>query len=479
MDWICLNIKGSQTGREALVDVRNEQLKFTLRFKPNFRFAGCLENDLLSILANLQSKETPGRSYPIQDSIRSMIIECAERVELTFNLSERKPRADLVVRMITTSLGLQANFTDELTAYSDFCHSLYPVDRFLFAGERRCHAFEQMSTVPVESLQFLKAFDSFRGSAVKATIASDPATQLVYKGISFSDYLAFEDELFICRRDGIYREIELLCTIPPNPYIMAAPKALVVVDLEEAETGSGRVCGMLYPYYKNGSLAHALNYSVEQNIRISLAKKAKWCRQIVSGIYHVHSEGLSWHQDLKPPNIILDDEENIIIIDWEQGIGGTNTFISAPETYRDADAHYSQGEGSEILYRRYKGPPRINNAIGTPHWDVFPAWSVHCRKAVELAEVFSLGATMFLILEQVALEQVPGVEDYSTAKMAWSSESSDIPQAWKDTVSACTRENPNERISMKEVLAFWNNEDVAFGDELGRQGLAGRQASPG
>lgn len=459
MDWICLNIKGSQTTRDALVDVQNKRSKFTLRFTPNLGFAGCLENDLLSVLADLQSKETTGRSYPIQDSVRAMIVECAERAELTFSVSESKPRADLVVQMITTSLGLQANFTNEVTAYSKFCHSLYSVDQLLLAEGRRFPAFEQMSTVRFASLQFLKALDSLRGSAFQVTIASDPATQLVYKGISFSDYLAFESELFIRRRDGIYREIELLCNIiPPNPYIMAAPKALVVVDFKEAETGSGRVCGMLYPYYKNGSLAQALNNSNEQNVRIPLAKKAKWCYQIVSGIYHAHTEGFSWHQDLKPPNIILDDEENIIIIDWEQGIGGTNTFISAPETYRDVDAHYLQGEGSKILYTRYEGPPRINNTIGTPHWDVFPAWSVHCRKAVELVEVFSLGATMFLILEQVALEKVPGLEDYSTAKMAWSHASSDIPQAWKETVNVCTRENPNERISMKEVLAFWKNE---------------------
>ncbi|KAH8689718.1 kinase-like domain-containing protein [Phaeosphaeriaceae sp. PMI808] len=230
---------------------------------------------------------------------------------------------------------------------------------------------------------------------------------------------------------------------------MAAPKLLVVAEDDTDRTAGGSVCGMLYPYYKNGSLADALNASVQQNFRIPLGKKAKWYHQIVCGLHHVHTQGNSWHQDLKPPNILLDDDENIIIIDWEQGIGGTNTFISAPETYRDVDAQYLHGEGSKVIYIPYTGPPRMNNVISTPKWNVFPSWSVQCRKAVELAEVYSLGATMFLICEQVALEQMPGVEDYSTAKM--------------DVVDSCTKEDPNERMGMSEVLDFWNEESSKFG----------------
>ncbi|KAF2266532.1 hypothetical protein CC78DRAFT_531642 [Lojkania enalia] len=459
MTWTCLDIKASQIAKEALIDVQNKNMRFTLRFAPNAEYTNCLENDVLSILAALQDSESAGRSFSIADSLDSKIVECAERAESEFALTGREPRGDLVIQMVTTALGFQTSITDEETAWTIFYHSLYPISQLLPTERKRFLAAGDIPTVRLESLQFLKAFDSFRGSATKVIIRSEPAVQLVYKGVTFSDFLAFKHEVFICRRDGIHREIQLLCnTIPPHPNVIPAPKALVVLNDENSPTGDDRVCGMLYPYYKNGSLAHTLDQSVAQNFRIPLSKKAKWCHQIASGTYHVHVQGRSWHQDLKPPNMLLDDEENIVIIDWEQGIGGTNTFISAPETYRDVEARYSRDEDSEIVYTLHEGPPRINNLIGTPHWDVFPDWSTNCRKAVELAEVYSLGAAMFLILEQVALERVPGKEDYSTAKMVWSAASSDIPQSWKDIVSACTRADPNERMRMKELLAFWSNE---------------------
>ncbi|KLP10995.1 Uncharacterized protein LW94_3921 [Fusarium fujikuroi] len=345
---------------------------------------------------------------------------------------------------------------EEATAYSKFYHSLCSVQDILSSGNGSDLASKPMPAIPFESLLFGEAFNSLRSSAAKVKIASDPARYLVFKGVSFKEYLVLEPALYNCRRDGTYRELDVLCKkIPLGPHIMSPPEALVVIRSDDEDE---RVCGMLYPYYRNGSFAHALDRSVKLGIRIPLAKKAKWCYQIVSGIYHVHTNGQSWHQDLKPPNILLDDNEDIIIIDWEQGIGGTNTFTAAPETYHDVDAHYSEGEKSKVLYIPHGGPPRMNNIISTPHWDVFPTWSVHCRKAVELAEVYSLGATMFLTLEQVALEYVPGIEDYSRTSLVWSIASRDIPQPWKDVVDACVRQDPNERISMKELLLFWDSE---------------------
>ncbi len=129
-----------------------------------------------------------------------------------------------------------------------------------------------------------------------------------------------------------------------------------------------------------------------------------------------------------------------------------------PDGRFDVKSVESDGSMSRLLYAPYEGPPRMNNLIGTPHWDVFPAWNTECPRAVELAEVYSLGAAMFLILEEVGLEHIPGVEDYATAQICWTEKAVDIPERWRDAVDKCVRQDSNERMGMQELLKFWEGE---------------------
>src|SRR5207247_140724 len=137
----------------------------------------------------------------------------------------------------------------------------------------------------------------------------------------------------------------------------------------------------------------------------------------------------------------------------------------APEADGTFDVTTNEGgvEGEPRLkYVKYEVPRRVNNSIGTPEWNVFPSWKDQHPKAVELAEVYSLGSTMWLLLEQVALNHVDGVEDYSSEVIHRTNWSKDIPDAWKDIVAVCVKLDPNERIGMKQLLDFWKAEHEIF-----------------
>jgi serine/threonine protein kinase len=184
----------------------------------------------------------------------------------------------------------------------------------------------------------------------------------------------------------------------------------------------------------------------------------------------VHYKGNSWHQDLKPDNILFDDKENIVIIDWEQGIGGANRFISAREADGSLDLKVISGDGKYgnsrpiFCYIPYVGQVRTNNIMGIPKWDVFPDWHRINRLAVEAAEVFSLGATIFLLLEEIGYGDnlTRGLEAYCETRREWTERSRDITQQWKENINACTKDDPNKRPTLLEEREFWGRELELF-----------------
>jgi thiamine kinase-like enzyme len=50
-------------------------------------------------------------------------------------------------------------------------------------------------------------------------------------------------------------------------------------------------------------------------------------------IAHTHRVMRTFHMDIKPGNLIVDDEENLLLIDWEQS--GAPATTLAPPSGRD------------------------------------------------------------------------------------------------------------------------------------------------
>jgi serine/threonine protein kinase len=85
---------------------------------------------------------------------------------------------------------------------------------------------------------------------------------------------------------------------------------------------------MLYPFFEQQSLQEVINQSNESHTILSLVAKAKWAFQIASAMAAVHSSG-QYHMDLKPSNMLLNNENDVVVIDWEQC--DASPFFLAPE----------------------------------------------------------------------------------------------------------------------------------------------------
>ncbi|KAH8744314.1 kinase-like domain-containing protein [Diaporthe sp. PMI_573] len=302
-----------------------------------------------------------------------------------------------------------------------------------------------------------------RGCTTLVHHASDPTHKLVFKGIDFRTFLDTyesghaQEEVMIFKRST-----ELVSNMPGHPNILPPPQNLVTVSRPVANTPV--VCGSLYPFYPNGSLAGKIEESNAAGKRIPLLLKAQWCHQMAAALAHTHFVARTYHMDVKPGNFILDEDSNLVLIDWEQSDAPVTT--AAPEIDGTWDAEEVQVQAADgmsskaLRYTKYQGPERRNMPETTPGdngwnvWNAFLVWQENCPKASELAEVFSLGRSMWMLLRQCNKDDFEGIENTEDIVEDWTS-SDDIPSHWKEAVEGCLKRDPNDRTGLQDIHDFW------------------------
>lgn len=300
-----------------------------------------------------------------------------------------------------------------------------------------------------------------RGCSTLVYDSQQPNPKLRFKGIDFRTYLfGYESGLIEEDIKVYYRSLELLANMPPHPNIMPPPEPLVTIN----KFGEDKpfVSGSLYPFLPNGTLAERIQKNVESGQRIPLSRKAQWCYEMASALAHTHLVAHTYHMDIKPGNFLLDEDDKLVLIDWEQCDAPVTT--AAPEIDGTWDVEELTEDGNSTLrYTEYSGPERRNMPLTTPGengwniWNVFLEWSKTCPKALELAEVFSLGRSMWMLLDQTDMERFEDVESTDDVLVNWNS-SHDIPDSWKGVVQRCLKVDPNERLGLRELVAFWDQE---------------------
>ena len=153
----------------------------------------------------------------------------------------------------------------------------------------------------------------------------------VYKELSFQLFLK-QSISFKTERQAFYHKLSLIYFLPRHPNIVSPPNFLVTMTIPTLNMSSPikskvYVCGALYPYLQRKLLQKALNESNAIEERLLLILKAKWAHQIASTLVIMHIF-CQYHMNLKPSNILLDDDENTILIDWEQS-GALPFFIAS------------------------------------------------------------------------------------------------------------------------------------------------------
>ncbi|KAL8938581.1 MAG: hypothetical protein Q9211_003148 [Gyalolechia sp. 1 TL-2023] len=326
--------------------------------------------------------------------------------------------------------------------------------------------------VSLESLRFFAVLGG-RGDTTIVHLegGTESKETYVYKGLSFRLFLergaGFGDE-----RQAFNHELGMICSLPRHPNIVSPPNFLVITKIPTLDTSSPTnsktyVCGAMYLYLRRGSLQEALDQSDAARERLPLILKAKWARQIASALAATHIS-CQYHMDLKPSNVLLDDNGNAVLIDWEQS--GASPFSVAPEADGSWDVEIERlqpdgngllqdgAETPKLMYRKYTGAPRENHWTW-PKWNIFPIWQTECPAALRAAEVYSLGRTLWVIFEQVNQVDLSGDRnDFTSGPISWGLRTDDIPSHWKDFVNECVDHNPNVRPDLDTVVSFWEQE---------------------
>ncbi|KAK4059805.1 hypothetical protein Trihar35433_10621 [Trichoderma harzianum] len=285
---------------------------------------------------------------------------------------------------------------------------------------------------------------------------------LVFKGIDFQTYLQLhddDDEFARTTVDVWRRSTKLIANMPRHPNIQSPPRYLVSV---RDSNQNPVLVGHLSTYFAGGDLGNAIEAANARKSQIPLKQKAKWCHQMCLAITHTHRVAHTYHMDIKPGNFVIDDRENLILIDWEQsGAPATTLAPEADGTWDVEEQDMNENGSPKLVYTKYTGPERRNMPEGSGResfniWNVFPEWQASCPKALELAEVFALGRTMWMLLSQTA-NNFDEVEHPNDVQVIWAGKN-DPPSHWIEIVENGMKVDPNDRPSLDDLIEFWEGE---------------------
>ncbi|KAH6669688.1 hypothetical protein F5X68DRAFT_249113 [Plectosphaerella plurivora] len=296
-----------------------------------------------------------------------------------------------------------------------------------------------------------------RGAAKSAGLRKGQREQspLIFRGIDFQTYLQVHDEageFSSAMLETWKRASRLIAGMTPHPNIQPPPKYLVSVT---GPSGEPTLIGHLSTYSHRRYLSAVMETENENQKQIDLPKKAKWCHQMSLAVAHTHQVLKTYHMDICPQNFLLDEEqENLFLVDWEQNKVTAATLAPEADGTRDV-----KEVDSKLVYTEYDGPERSNmpEEGAQNGWNVFPEWQASCPRATELAEVFSLGRTMWMLLsrEDIDFDEVEHPDD---VEVVWGDGS--LPRSWTKMIDSCMVADPNKRPSLAELVKFWEEEEA-------------------
>ena len=279
----------------------------------------------------------------------------------------------------------------------------------------------------------------------------NPDSLFIFKGLDCSKRMLAGPD-FRHKIKACYDEIRTIRSLHPHSNIII-PHTIFVMGAEiSIEPRQPLVCGTLTPYMKNGNLNDEIRRAVDADTRLDVKENAKWCFQMISAINHTHHVSHSYHMNIKSSNFLINDQRNLILIDWEQNKASQLTL--APEADGSYDVEVQQQDTHvKPIYRKYPGPSRVNNPFSWPRWNVFPIWRHVCPRALEAAEVYSLGRTMWMLLAQVHEELSLDYEKMNASERKFANEENYLE--WSRVVRECMDTDANKRPDMQSLQDFW------------------------
>lgn len=161
---------------------------------------------------------------------------------------------------------------------------------------------------------------------------------VVYAGLQLASNQRVALKFF---KRGFSHELEGLVRLGEHPYIAG------VLDANDTNEP---------PYLVTQLLKESLGaYIIRRKTPIEVPKAARWLEQMVRALHFIHQRGVA-HCDLKPDNVLLDDEEQARLIDFGQST--------------------ARGQRANLGTAFYMPPEQVvsvllKNHKPTPGWDVY------------------------------------------------------------------------------------------------------------
>lgn len=365
---------------------------------------------------------------------------------------------------------------EDKALYEQFSQTFIPIDEFFDClnhqgiiaerGEFGTVEISRLSTVGWSRLPGLnEAKCVFIDSPSETSDQPSQSTLYVFKGADFSAWLERKHEKrpwnvykrALYSEHSLKEELMVLCTMPPHPNIIPRPPILVTTP-----TSPERICGFLQPFRAKQTISEQVGLANKKRLIITPLTKAKWCLGIAEGILHTHRVAKTFHMDMKPANVLIEDDDTVRIIDWQQQ--GMCRATHPPEATLGFNPKIQKIVDKMRLDQN--GQPIV---IFTPQpgtWpeeglrDAYARWKAENSRGLEAAELFMTARTFWHVLEQ---------REETVDPTIWSKESMDIPGSWREMVEACLVEDPAKRPALEAVVEFWEKQVEASHRKVPRE----------
>ncbi|KAI1493145.1 hypothetical protein F5X96DRAFT_677279 [Biscogniauxia mediterranea] len=242
----------------------------------------------------------------------------------------------------------------------------------------------------------------------------------------------------------LYHELRTLCTLQPHPNIIARPIHIVQKTCNFG--GKRAIAGFTTFYHPKGSLRDLLP-RLRIHGQLQLSDQLKWSTQVTMALEHLQTREATYYPDLRLDNIVLSEQSDIIMIDFEQR--GVWCEFAPPEVnaieFMRLIATDERMPVREKYLRRLEGllpsfEALQGNLYMNPEEGYNVSWIALSSAEQEAAEVYMLGRLLWCIFEGVSGPQKAAVwQSYRWESDLEFPEYSRTPRIMRDLIDRCTR----------------------------------------
>ncbi|KAL2884850.1 Protein kinase domain protein [Ceratocystis lukuohia] len=248
----------------------------------------------------------------------------------------------------------------------------------------------------------------------------------------------------------MYHELHILLTLSKHPHPNIISRPVKLVTKRSPFGGTQGVVGFLIEYHSAGSIRDVLpKRRIDKTLK--LEDQIRWAQQLTSAVSHIFSSRFGlYYPDLRCENILLSQDDNIIMVDFEQR--GVWCEFSAPEVNAIEYIRILAKSDKIDEQVRQRCVERLSRLL--PGWDSLimaqqyhepvegynVPWLALNKAEREYAGVYMLGRVLWCFFEGVpAPDKAIIWQSYAQESHISFPEYRLTPQPIRDLIDRCTR----------------------------------------